>query len=87
MQYPQIASMTSHSNTPAPLYDDDGLCYSASNLATLNDLSVTHQSRIDTIFIHELRQVLGQLVALVQHLLENPRPAATTMVVDRDCLR
>jgi hypothetical protein len=75
--------MTSGSNIPAPL-SDNGLYYSASNLATLNDLSVTNLSRIDTTSIQELRQALGQSVVLVQHLLRNSWLIVTVMVVDGD---
>jgi hypothetical protein len=79
--------MTSHSNTPAPLFDD-GLYYSTIDLATLNDLSVTDLSCIDSTSIQELRQVLGQSDVLAQHLLRNSRLTATTIVVvDRDRLR
>jgi hypothetical protein len=42
---------------------------------------------IDATSIQELHQVLGQSVALEQHLLENPQITATTMVVDCDRLR
>jgi hypothetical protein len=75
-----------YSNTLAPL-SDDGLRYSANDLTTLNNLSVTNLSHIDSSFNQELHQALGQSVALVQHLLGNPRLTATTMVVDCDHLR
>jgi hypothetical protein len=78
--------MTSHSKTPVPL-SNDGLHYSASNLATLNDLSVIDMSCIDSTTIQELRQTLAQSVGLAQHQVANPWLIATTMVVDDDHLR
>jgi hypothetical protein len=57
-RHPQISSVTSCSNTAAPL-SDDGLHHSTSNLGTLNDLSVTDLSHIDTTSIQELCQALG----------------------------
>jgi hypothetical protein len=78
--------MTSCFNTPALLYND-GLCFSTSDLATLNDLSVSDLSHIDTTSIQELCQALEQLVVLAQYLLGSPRLKATVMVVDYDHLR
>jgi hypothetical protein len=78
--------VTSRSNTTAPL-SDDGLHYSANNLATLNNLSVTDLSCIDSTFFQEPYQSLALLVELAQPLLGNPRLTATTMVVECDHLR
>jgi hypothetical protein len=66
---------------------DDGLCYSANNLATLDDLFVTDLSHNNSTSIQELRQAFGQSVALAQHLLRNLELKATTIVVDCDHLR
>jgi hypothetical protein len=86
MQHPQISIITLPSNTPVPL-SNDGLGYSASNLAILNNFSVNDLSRINATSIQELRQALGQSVVLAQHLLKNSRLTATAMVVDYNCLR
>jgi hypothetical protein len=85
-QYRQILATTSCSNTPVPLFDDR-LCYSASDLATLNDLLVTDLSNINTTSIQELCQALRKLVVLAQHLLENSWLRATAMVVDYEGLK
>jgi hypothetical protein len=78
--------MTSHTNTCVPR-SDDGLRYSDSNLTTLNNLSVTDQSCIDTTSMQELCQALTQSVGLAQHLLANPQLIAAFMAVDHDHLR
>jgi hypothetical protein len=86
MQRPQISTITSGSNTLSPLADD-GLCDSASNLAILNDLLVTHLSHISTTSIQEHYQAFEKSVAIAQHLLENHGLIATDVVVDHDHLR
>jgi G3E family GTPase len=86
MCHPQISTIASCFNTSVPL-SDDNLCYSASNLTPLNDLSVTYLSLIDTTSIQEPRQALEQLVITVQQLLENPQLTPTAKVVDCDHLR
>jgi hypothetical protein len=63
--------MTSNSNTSVPL-SDDGLYYSANDLASLNDLPVTDLSCIKTTSIQELYQAFAQSVELAQHLLQTP---------------
>jgi hypothetical protein len=78
--------MTLDSNTMVPLSNDE-LGDSVNDLVTLNDLSVTDLSRIDSTSIQELYQALSQFVGLAQHLLVNPQLTATTMVVDHDRLR
>jgi hypothetical protein len=78
--------MTSCSNTFVPL-GDDGLYYSPRDLTTLNDLSVTDLSWIDTTSIQKHRQAHVQSVELAQHWLANPQVMVTTKVVDRNCLR
>jgi hypothetical protein len=86
IRHPQISTMPSRSNTQVPL-SNDGLCYSISELASLNDHTVTDLSHIHTTSIQELHQALGQSVVLVQYLLGNPRLTATVKVVDCNHLR
>jgi hypothetical protein len=57
MRQLQISSVTSCYNTLVPLYDDE-LRYCAIDRVTLNHLSVTNLSRIDSLPVQELRQIL-----------------------------
>jgi hypothetical protein len=78
--------MTSHFNTQVQL-SDATLCYSTSDLTTLNDLSVTDMSCMNMTSIQELYSVLAQSVQQAQHLVANPQLTAPPMVVDHDDLR
>jgi hypothetical protein len=53
-----MPTMTLHSNTLVSLFDN-GLYYSAIDLATVNDLSVTNLSHINTTSIQELCEAIA----------------------------
>jgi hypothetical protein len=82
----KICTVTSHSNTTAPL-SKIRLCYSSGDLKTLNNLIVTDLNHIDAISIQELCQALEQSAKLAQCLLANANFTVTIMVVDFNHLR
>jgi hypothetical protein len=70
----------------APL-SDNGLHYSALQLAILNGLAVTYLYHIDTTTLQGLPLVLKASVVLLQYLLAYPPLTTPTMIVDHDSLR